>query len=406
MSQIESLATDSAKIDADVPGVAMISNVLTPYRENLHREIAERIPELKIHTLITHGPADFDWGMDSPASIHVKFFGGRDDSPLAGTFRKPISEWQKGGRLIQYLRQNRIKAVVMLGYRYISYLRTIRYCNAAGIPLFVNSDSNIHGDRWLSSHKRWLKKRLYAWWLHRVTGVMSMGEFGDQFFTYYGAKPDQIYRVPYWPDYDAFSRIDHDHLNRFRRKYGLSTDRHYILYSGRFVPQKRVDLLIDAYASIAAGRPNWDLLVVGEGALRPSLQQRIPTTLQSRVVWTGFLEGIDLRSAYHASDLMVLPSEREPWALVVQEAMAAGLPVIASDIVGAAHELVNDKISGRIFRSGDCTSLQSALRDVTDPTHLAKYKEQTKKALIRYREEVDPVREIRRALVDAGILPS
>ena len=404
MSIINSQPAHQSKRAADLPGVAMISNVLTPYRVHLHQEIANRIPELKLHTLITHGPGDFDWGMNPPASIHVQFFGEKDDSPLAAPHRKPVSEWQKGGRLIRYLQQNNIKTVIMLGYRYISYLRTIRYCNAVGIPLFVNSDSNIHGDRSISPYKRWLKKRLYSWWLSRVTGVMSMGELGDQFFSYYGAKRSQIYRVPYWPDYDTFARIDSDHLNQFRRKFGLSADRNYILYSGRLVPQKRVDLLIDAYASIAAVRPSWDLLIVGAGGLRHELQQCVPSAVQSRVVWAGFLEGVDLMAAYHAADVMVLPSEREPWALVVQEAMAAGVPVVASDIVGAARELVEDKISGRIFQSGDCASLQTALMDLTDLSNLPAYKQNTRTALIHYRKSVDPIREIRRAFVDAGVL--
>ncbi len=103
---------------------------LTPYRVHLHKLIAEGIPELKLHTLVTHGPADFDWIAASP-EIHPKFFGSKDDSPRAGTFRRPLSEWRKGGQLIAYLQQNDVRAVIMMGYRYISYLRTIRYCGAS-----------------------------------------------------------------------------------------------------------------------------------------------------------------------------------------------------------------------------------------------------------------------------------
>ena len=117
------------------------------------------------------------------------------------------------------------------------------------------------------------------------------------------------------------------------------------------------------------------------------------------------MEGVDLLSAYHATDVMVLPSEREPWALVVQEAMAAGLPVVSSDIVGAARELVVDKVSGRIFQTGNQESLKTALLDVTDAANLSAYKLQTKTALKQYRENVDPIREIRRAFVEAGVLP-
>ncbi len=382
----------------------MIANVLTPYRINLHKLIAAGIPELKLHTLVTHGPADFDWDLDPPESIHASFFGSKEDSPQAGTFRSPISEWRKGGRLIEYLKHNDVRAVIMSGYRYISYFRTIRYCHAARLPLFVNNDSNIHGDRQLSATKRWMKKRVYGWWLRRTSGVMSMGEYGDQFFTYYGADPTRLYRVPYWPDYDAFAQCDEVGLKRFQREFGLNASRRYLMFSGRLVPQKRVDLLIDAFVSIASQRTDWDLLIVGDGIMRDELQRRVPVSLRDRVVWTGFLDVPDLPLAYHAAEVLVLPSDVEPWALVVQEAMAAGLAVVASDVVGAAHELVTEGDSGRIFATGDLKSLRHSLEDVMDRDNIASYKHQATDAVHRFRNQVDPVAEICRAMSEVGVL--
>jgi len=169
----------------------------------------------------------------------------------------------------------------------------------------------------------------------------------------YGADPKRIYRVPYWPDFDAFTSYNDVALERLQRKFGLDRDRRYIMYSGRLVPEKRVDLLIDAFVAIAAERPDWDLLIVGHGPLSDELRRRVPEALRRRVVWTGFLEGTENVLAFHAADMLVLPSDQEPWALVVQEAMAAGLVVVASNIVGAAHELVEDRVSGRIFAAGN-----------------------------------------------------
>ena len=79
--------------------------------------------------------------------------------------------------------------------------------------------------------------------------------------------------------------------------------------------------------------PNWDLLLVGDGVLRDELASRVPDRLRW-VVWTGFVDGGDTATAYHAADICVLPSDMEPWALVVQEAMAAGLAVVSSDRPG------------------------------------------------------------------------
>jgi glycosyltransferase involved in cell wall biosynthesis len=233
---------------------------------------------------------------------------------------------------------------------------------------------------------------------------MSMGEYGDQFYLKYGARPEQIYRVPCTPDYGRYSAIDAQRLNDFRQKFKLSGSRKYLLYSGRMVPVKRVDLLIDAFAAIASERPDWSLLLVGDGVLRDELQQRVPPHLRERVMWTGFLEQDESIAAYHAAELFVLPSDHEPWALVVQESMAAGLGVVSSDIVGAARELVEEGVNGAIFPAGNLPALTEALRTSTEPGRAAEFKHRSRLALAEWRKRIDPVAEVRRALSDAGVL--
>jgi glycosyltransferase involved in cell wall biosynthesis len=388
------------------PGLAVIANCITPYRVNLHKLIAVGIPELKLHSLITHADADFHWDVEIPPAINAQSFGRAGDSPLASSWSAPSWEWRKGGRLIQYIRDHDVRAVVCTGYRYISYLRTIRYCHGAGIPLFVRNDSNIRSEPALSPLKHAAKAQLYSWWIHRVAGVMPMGEYGEQLFQKYGADPRTMYRVPYTPDYSYFATVDGERLQQFRQRFGLCTGRRYFLFSGRLVPVKRVDLLIGAFSAIAAERPGWGLIIVGEGRLGEELRRRLPEQLKSRVVWTGFLEQQDANLAYHSADVLVLPSDREPWGVVVQEAMAAGLTVVASDVVGAAHELIADGISGRIFETGSVESLRQAMRDVSPPDRIDGFKEQSRLALDAWRSRMDPISEIRRALADVGVLAS
>jgi glycosyltransferase involved in cell wall biosynthesis len=388
------------------PGIAIISNCVTPYRVNLHRQIAERIPELELHTLITHGAADFDWQVDMPDSIHATYFGSAGDSPLASSFRpgRLAAEWRKGGRLNRYLDTHNIQAVILNGYRYLSYLRVIKHCHQVDLPLFCRNDSNILCERTLPSWKHWLKARVFHWWLPRTKGIMSMGRLGDEFFLQYGADPARLYRVPYLPDLDFFARGFPDQIEGFGRKYGLSRDRRYLLYCGRLAAIKRVELLIDAFVAIADDRPEWDLLVVGEGVCGDGLRGRVPARLRNRVIWTGFLEVDECVVAYHSSDVLVLPSDREPWAVVIQEAMAAGLAIIASDVVGAASELIEDHVTGRIFPAGDLAGLQGAILEVTDPATINAFRSRAASALAEWRERADPVAEVRRALVAAGAL--
>jgi glycosyltransferase involved in cell wall biosynthesis len=386
------------------PGLAYIVNSVTPYGVNLYRSIANGIPELKLHVLRTHWAGEFKWNVNVPPEVNVVPFCSEGENPLESPLRRPLYDWKKGGRLIRYIRDNNIRGVIIIGYRFLSLLRLMNYCHRAGIPFFVNNDSNIRSDRPLSPLQRFIKRRMYAWWLKRASGVMSMGALGDQFFIKYGADPNRIYRVPCWPDFDAFAQVDQVRLAQFRQKFGLREVRHHLLFSGRLVPDKRVDLLLDAFAAIADRRPDWDLLIVGDGVLKDDLRRRVPESLRTRVVWTGYLDREEPALAYHSADVLVLPSDHEPWALVVQEAMAAGLAVISSDVPGAAYELIEDGRSGRIFPVGELEQLKQSILDVTTAEALPQYKRESSASLARWRKKANPVDEIRRAFVDVHVI--
>jgi glycosyltransferase involved in cell wall biosynthesis len=388
----------------DRSGLAIIANCNAPYRADFHARLVAGIPELKLHSLFTHGAPDFKWSINVPTSINATYFGLPDDSPTASPFRFPRREWRKGRQLIDYLESHNTRAVICIGYRYLSYLRAIRWCGRAGVPLFYHNDSNIRNERRLSPTRQFGKNLIYAWWMPRVTGIFSMGELGDQFFLKYGARREQLYHVPWTPDYCRYETVDLTALAAFRHKFKLRDDRKYILYSGRLVPVKRVDLLIDAFAAIADSRPEWDLLIVGDGILRSELEARVPERLRNRVVWTGFLQESECAVAYHAAEFLVLPSDVEPWALVVPEALAAGRPVVASDAVGAAYDLVADRTNGGIFPAGDLPALKQCLLEATDGVNIRVYQAQARPALDAWRERINPVAEVRRALVECGVM--
>ncbi len=109
-------------------GLAIIANVMAPYRANLHRLVAAGIPELKLHTLVTHGVGDFDWSVAAPPEINATNFSAAGEHPLDNPLRRPVAEWRKAGRLIRYLKTHDVKAVVFCFYRYLSYLRVMDYC--------------------------------------------------------------------------------------------------------------------------------------------------------------------------------------------------------------------------------------------------------------------------------------
>ena len=154
------------------PGLAIIANVMTPYRANLHRLVAAGIPELKLHTLVTHGVGDFDWSVAVPPEINTTNFSTVGEHSLDNPLRRPIGEFRKAGRLIEYLKTHEVKAVVFCFYRYLSYLRVMDYCYRAEIPFWVNLDSNIRSEPHLSGLQSFVKRKLYDWWLKRASGAI------------------------------------------------------------------------------------------------------------------------------------------------------------------------------------------------------------------------------------------
>jgi glycosyltransferase involved in cell wall biosynthesis len=109
---------------------------------------------------------------------------------------------------------------------------------------------------------------------------------------------------------------------------------------------------------------------------------------------------------YRCADVLVLPSDYEPWGVVVTEAAAAGLAVIASSVVGAAADVVEEGVNGRIFRRGDKEHLVECLLDLTDPHRTDAAKAASQRVLARWRSKCDPVQGLRRALALTGLVVS
>jgi glycosyltransferase involved in cell wall biosynthesis len=126
------------------------------------------------------------------------------------------------------------------------------------------------------------------------------------------------------------------------------------LFSGQLIERKGFDVLLQAFALASAREPRLRLLVAGEGELRPG---RTP----ERVELLGFVPWEQLPELYARADGLVIPSRHDGWAMVVNEAFAAGLPVIGTDAVGAAVDLVKPGETGALVPPADVAALAGAL---------------------------------------------
>src|SRR5262249_27924583 len=147
------------------------------------------------------------------------------------------------------------------------------------------------------------------WILRQTTAVFHCGRLGREYFQRYGVPLCRLYPFPYEPDYGLFSRMVTDDRVKTCRHWGLAPGRRRLIFAGRMVAAKRPDLLWAAFESVADARPEWDLLMVGDGPLRDELEKYNGGSFGGRIHWLGFInDPADLASLYAVCDAFVLPS--------------------------------------------------------------------------------------------------
>jgi glycosyltransferase involved in cell wall biosynthesis len=394
--------TPAQEASGGLPIVAFIFNVPTPYRVAFHKRIIRELPSIRLVSVFTHDQPDQPWDFGDLASINSVQFG--HGQPVVQT-NKPRwlrTEWRRGGEIARWIRDQDVGAVVLGGYADLTRYRIIRACRRLKVPCFVFADSNIRGD-FARGWKLKLKRAYVGWVVRHVSGLLPCGRLGMAFFERYGARRERCFFMPYEPDYALIQGLDPIWIEQVRAKHALDPARRRIVVCCRLMEFKRVDVAIDSLAAIAAERPQWDLVIIGSGPERAALETRVPESLRSRVRFLGFIgDEREIAAIYRASDVLLHPASYEPWALVINEAAAAGMAIAASDVTGAAYELVRDGVNGRLFPPGDLIAATAALRECTDPHRIEFLKQGSTSMLANWRMTGDPIDGLRKALQTNG----
>ena len=287
------------------------------------------------------------------------------------------------------------------GWRFSENWAAIFAARRAGIEVWLRGETNDLRPRSgpKEAIRRFLLGRLFA----RVSRFLCIGTANRRFYQSFGIGEERLLATPYCVDNAWFAgeaEQIRDQRLAIRRQWGIPEDAFCLLFCGKLIPKKRPMDLVRAARIIMEQSPGTrlHLLFVGSGALGGELRAACQVVFDAEspelrdqrsqgrgqtlgdggqgtadsepqlppASFAGFLNQGEIVRSYVAADCMMLPSDTgETWGLVVNEAMATGLPCIVSDQCGCAEDLVRPLTSMGVFSTGDCSTLARAIEDAS-----------------------------------------
>ncbi len=250
-------------------------------------------------------------------------------------------------------------AVLVFGWNYRAHQQVMRAFHGR-IPVLFRGDSTLIDEpSGLRGWPRRLARRAFLRWTYRrVDHAAYVGTNNKAYFLAHGLREHQLTWAPHSIDNDRFAKGG-DEAGEWRRSLGIRDDERTVVFVGKLEAKKAPDVLLDAF--LALGDPSAHLLFCGTGPLEDDLRRRAEA--HPTVHFLGFQNQSQMPAVYRLGDVVALPSRGpgETWGLAVNEAMASGRAVIASDRVGCAPDLVTPS-NGFVVPAGDSRSLERVLR--------------------------------------------
>ena len=320
--------------------VLFLTNFASPYRVHFFDELGKYLDVTVLYSDrvedITH--RDRSWfeagkGGFQPVQL-TKTLGIKDENLCLDVLRWLKKDWD---------------AIVIGGYSSPTAVLAMVYLRLRGIPFYMEVDGGlVRQERKIKYLIKRALVRLAPMWL-------STGEFTTDYLVHYGARRDRVTHYPFTSLYahnllpETVSRQEKLQL---RQELGI-TEHHVVLSIGQFIHRKGFDVLLRSAASLDR---NMGIYIVGGEATEAYKKMKEDLGL-TNVHFLGFQKKDVLAKFYKAADLFVLPTREDIWGLVINEAMAYGLPVITTDRCVAGLELVEEGVNGYIVPVEDENAL-------------------------------------------------
>ena len=353
-----------------------------------------KVPDLETIVFYCHQPSPtergvgfgvpFDWDVDLLSGYRYRFLNNISAHPNLLSF---------GGcdtpEIRTIIEKEKFNFFMVTGWATKSMWQAMRACWRSQTPLVARGDSTLNSERGFL--KKIAKRLLYPFFMSRFHACMTVGKRSREYFSFYGAK--KIINSPHFVDNEFFGKISSEaktNQESLKKKWAINPSDFVFLFVGKFEAKKRPMDILKALKNIVEGSKTHrrlHLLMVGDGLLKKqceafTVEHRLP------VSFTGFMNQSEIAKAYAVSDCLILPSDgRETWGLVVNEAMACGVPAIVSDQVGCAPDLVKEGKTGLIFKCGDVLGLSGAMVKMANVSDLSIFRGALKNLIKDYSVE-------------------
>ena len=349
--------------------VVVVTNQTSPYQVEFMNAVA-RDPAIQLRVVYLHSQrAGRQWVQLVPEHEHIVLDGQANRLPTAETWLQSAD------------------------FAVISYYRDPFAAGLLKLRACLDKPWCFWGERMGVGAAAWAGPLARRWKLrnlHRSSAaIWGIGEFASvRYRREFGTKRQHC-NLPYFSDLERFAMTDVRIKSQFRT----------VLFSGSLIKRKGVDIIAIAFLQVAPMFPDLRLIFVGSGEEQSSLTTQL-RNCKDRVTFAGFQSWDALPRFYKQADLLCVPSRHDGWGLVVPEGLAAGLPVIGSNQMGAARELIHEGVNGWLVEGGNVQSLTTAMRNAASlSSNAMETMSQAAVASVANHQLLDGVRRFKDAIV-------
>jgi glycosyltransferase involved in cell wall biosynthesis len=321
--------------------VVFLTDIITPYLTAVLERVAGRA-DLTVLFCSRTGTRGMDWTVDLPFRHEV--IGGL-------TIRRrglDATDYYLSPRIIAALHRARPRAIISSGFS-VPTVYAVLYGRPHRVPVIIQSDGTSGSEAHLGS-----EQRLARYLLHRfAAGAVANSEASARRFVEIGFRPECVFRAPHAIHIEPYWRVA-------ERRPPARAATMRLLCVGRFIPRKGGSWLLRAVAQARRTGAEVELVMVGVGPEEATLRS-LAVDLGVPVTWRGFVDQPDLPQLYADADGFAFPTLEDPFGIVLIEAAAAGLPLIASPFGGATEDLVRDGVNGFVVNPTDTLGMAAAI---------------------------------------------